>query len=135
MIHDEYAAGLFDGEGSIGIYRNKGSKDSRYRSGKRGPCWIRSVAINMCWKPILLEFSDRFGGSVKTHRDNSGKRNKVLWQWKLGSRASIVSFLTVICPHLREKREQAETMLLEISGDLSTQVACDDLKRLKKVST
>lgn len=127
-----YLAGYFDGEGCIGIYRNSGSADARYRSGKRPIGWVRSVAVNACHKPILDALASRFGGKVRRQRAKTG--NKTLWTWAIGSRTAIEVFLSVVRPHLWEKQAQAELMLMELRGAVETEVAEAELKVLKRES-
>lgn len=127
-----YVAGYFDGEGFIGLYWNKGSKDVRYRSGRRGGCWIRAVGINNTYYNVLYDLREEFGGSLRTLREKQGTHKKI-YSWTLGSMDGIQAFLDALLPWLREKRPQAETMLACLRGEVTYEDAQRILKDLKHV--
>lgn len=127
-----YIAGLFDGEGCIGLYLNKGSKCSRYKSGYKTASWIRSVSINITYKPVLDAISAVFGGRVRLHRVAKTSKYKHLYSWQLGSKYNIECFLTTLLPYMREKHQQALVMLKEVAGNIDTLEASLVLKQMKK---
>jgi hypothetical protein len=137
MLSLEYVAGFFDGEGSIGMYRNKGSKCSRYKSGYKSPCWIRSVHITNSYLPVLEQLQQQFGGSlhiVKHQTEPKVTGNKDTWNWGFGAKQDILAFLLLIRPFLIEKAEQADLMIQECRGaprEESVSIA-QKLKELKK---
>lgn len=126
----EYIAGLFDGEGTIGIYLNKGATDARYRSGKRGPCWTRSAGILACWRPTLESLHVSFGGTLRRTKADGHKQK---WHWSLGAKADIAAFLNAVRPYLVEKKEQADVMLAALRGEIPEKEAAVKLKKLKRV--
>ena len=93
MISDEYAAGFFDGEGSV------------YATVRKGPRRATSPTILVCCtntnREILEAHQKRWGGSI-WRRKMHGNR-KVQYQWVLCTRKA-VGFLRAIHPHLVVKR-------------------------------
>lgn len=98
MLSDEFVAGFFDGEGSIGIYPNSCPESRSY--------YLRTQLtqnVGFYSRDLLEELLLRFGGSLNVMK---GARNSAAFNWQLnGDRA--VAFLTRIEPHLRLKRDQA----------------------------
>ncbi len=98
MLKVEYIAGFFDGEGSIGIYRNG-----------RGTFHLRTQLtqnITPATEDILSELCDRFGGNLSRMRSPLYQRNAA-FNWQLnGNRAA--AFLREILHSLYIKRDQAE---------------------------
>jgi hypothetical protein len=127
----DYIAGYFDGEGSIGIYQTRGSRDSRYKSGFKTPSWVRSVNIVNTYTPVLKWCQKTFGGRL--NQIVKDKKYKPCYQWSLGAKADIQRFLEFIYPHLREKRVQALVMLYEVKGTKDTWLAAQQLKNLKEI--
>jgi hypothetical protein len=125
-----YIAGYFDGEGCIGIYRNRGSKDSRYKSGFKTPCWIRSVSIVNTHLPTLIKLRDMFGGGFR--RIVKDEKYKPCYQWTLGAKHEIGNFLNFIYPSLQEKKPQAKLMIEECLGKRRTWSVAKKLKSLKR---
>jgi len=93
-----YAAGVFDGEGSVGTKRD--SNHSEYPR-------IRANVGNT--DPRLIAwFKDRFGGYV--YLNVRKPPNKPCYQWEVNSRMA-AAFLGSILPYLVIKRERAEIAL------------------------
>ena len=95
-----YAAGLFDGEGSIFIGK---VKTNRNKSGL-----LFRLHIEMCNtnEPIVKWMQLYFGGSVYERYADTNTR-RTLWSWQLrGTKA--LEFLKIISPYLRVKKPQAE---------------------------
>jgi hypothetical protein len=126
-----YLAGYFDGEGTIGVYRSKGCKDPRYKSGYKSGSWVRTVAVINTFRGVLEELHKTFGGTLRKSR-NSSLTKKQCYQWTIGSKDDIRDFLDTILPYLREKREQALVMLDFVDDKISGEEAERKLKRLKK---
>lgn len=94
MISDAYAAGFFDGEGSVyAATRNKYYKNPT----------IVVVISNTVERP-LLECQKRWGGNIYCKKQSRKPRHRDVYQWNLGPRAS-KSFLTAIQPHLLIKND------------------------------
>ncbi len=95
-----YAAGIVDGEGSIGLERCGGKKFNRYA--------IRVIVGNTSeWLCQLLASS--FGGSLYL-RVSKNPKHQDCWIWSISSRKA-ADFLMLIMPYLQIKRPQAELAL------------------------
>lgn len=101
MLKAEWVAGFFDGEGSIGIYRNG-----------QGVFHLRTQLtqnVNPTTEEILSELRDTYGGNLARMRSPIYRRSEA-FNWQVnGTRAA--SFLVDILPHLRLKCEQAEVAI------------------------
>ena len=93
-----WAAGFFDGEGSIGIYERNQGRYSRLTSdiSQRDP------------RPLLI-FKEMFGGNIRKWDDRRGD-NAVIWHWTISSRRAAIALETML-PYLILKRERAELAL------------------------
>ena len=100
-----YAAGIFDGEGTVGIrvLRKKGNAEKKYHS--------VVVAITST-EPVLTNWLQiNFGGRVNpAHKENAARNYKDAWKWTLLARHA-AAFLTAIYPYLLVKRPQADVAL------------------------
>ena len=92
-----YAAGLVDGEGSIGICLR--STDGR-------PYYYARLAVELCYKGFatLKRMQSLFGGSMGSRERPKAARHFV---WRLGSKATL-NCLQAIYPFLMIKKRQAE---------------------------
>jgi hypothetical protein len=137
MISIEYIAGLFDGEGTVGIYKvTNGESEKIY--------WSITLNISGSFRPVLEAIQAFFGfGSIY-----SSKRNKKLiatrygsldtslckqgWRWEIRNKNDSKEFLSKILPHLHEKKEQVELTLAFIDGKIAGPEASLQCKALKK---
>lgn len=99
MLSSQYLAGLFDGEGSVGIYLANGT--TPYMKIQITQSKTRESMT------VLGELCKRFGGTLPPQPSSSG-RLKVNWQ--ISSKRAAV-FLSKVLPHLRLKKEQAKIAL------------------------
>lgn len=90
-----YAAGLFDGEGSISIIKQNSQKD------RLTPSFTLVVALANNDPQAHLFFVNKFGGTV-----NYSNRWHRTYQWKLFANEAS-KFLTLILPYLRLKKYRA----------------------------
>lgn len=91
----QYAAGAMDSDGHITIRKAKRS-------------YVVHVGFTNCYKPLVDEFQQSFGGSV--HYMNQAVRkdtHRPTWGWVITNQKAVV-FLKSILPHLRVKKEQAQ---------------------------
>ena len=93
-----YAAGFFDGEGSVGVYW--------YKSVQRFRCVL---AVSNTDLNIIEWFRQHWGGSTIKHK--SARQHKQCYLWSCNSRPKMAEFLHDVLPYLREKRPQAELAL------------------------
>jgi hypothetical protein len=91
-----YAAGIFDGEGSIGINRNRTPKGS-YR-------WWLVVSVANIDMRLHIWLQATFGGHVRVNSRKNPARP--CYHWTLTSRQA-ADFLKLLSPFLKIKGEQA----------------------------
>jgi len=101
-----YAAGLFDGEGSISLVRQNNNRSHS-----------RQVAVASNDYEVLAWFQNRFGGSIVTKQPRKSTHS-VSYDWRLTDRRAL-TFLQLIRPYLLIKRKIRRIDLL-----LSDYVAC-----------
>lgn len=100
MLNINYVAGIFDGEGSIGIHKR------HYESASRGYLYTPKLRLGMTGNGIkIVEMLQKQFGGFNHYRRYSGK-NKDLLEWTLQSRKDTLSFLKKIVPLLFIKKEQ-----------------------------
>lgn len=93
-----YFAGLFDGEGCIGLAKMK--KENSYSF---------SLSMGMTSPKAINDFYNAFGGRVKL-REYPHPNWRPLYHWYVyGKRAELI--LRTLAPFLRVKREEAELAL------------------------
>jgi hypothetical protein len=128
-----YAAGLFDGEGTVGIYRTTNGRPTQ--SGDK-TYWAIRLSIVGIYQPTIRDLYNQFGGGYGTQKRQAlqhvpGSGGKVYdpklcrqgWRWMLTSRPGVEKFLRAVRPYLREKSKQADIALDFIEGKLSGMVA------------
>lgn len=97
MISDAYAAGFFDGEGSV--YVNK-------RGQKHGGSPSLKVCIANTNEEVLIAHIGRWGGTLYQRLVNK-PNHRDQWQWTLSTKQSL-PFLKAIQPHVIVKKEVVE---------------------------
>ena len=96
-----YAAGFFDGEGCILLYKTANHKTStRYQF---------SVQVASVDKPSADWFQSKFGGYISIRKDPR-PNHRVLYTWSLMA-SGARDFLAQLLPYLKLKKEQAELIL------------------------
>jgi hypothetical protein len=93
-----YAAGIFDGEGTVSISRIRERKGTVDHSPRMSIIVVQKVP---CSLDLLIEL---FGG--KRHKVTRRNRLHDYWRWVLTAKRA-ADALTEMLPYLREKREQA----------------------------
>jgi hypothetical protein len=96
-----YAAGLLDGEGSIILWKPKGSQSRRMR--------LRILIINT-YEPVMDWLVSRIGGAIhrRQHASTNYSSNPLpIWTWTVhGSNA--VAVLKQLMPFMIIKRDKAK---------------------------
>lgn len=101
---DSYLAGVFDGEGYVTAHAKPG-----YTKSVSSRVYTRLlVGVGMTGRPVLEQFLQRFGGSLKEYRQPSGRP---IYQW-YRSGGHTVEVLEVFSELCIEKREQARLGLV-----------------------
>jgi len=93
-----------DGEGYLGIHARTKRATGRTYYASRAMLGMTTPAL-----PVLTEFRETWGGSLSLVRPGTTVWADA-WAWTLQG-APLVTFLSLIEPHLRIKREQALTLL------------------------
>ena len=95
LITKEYLAGLFDGEGSVGLYKNGGR-------------WYIRVSVSNSVPAPLFLIKEVYGGSIIRYKQVDHKF--VMYRWQAVC-VSADSFLKDIAPYVIIKKEQVETAI------------------------
>jgi hypothetical protein len=131
-MNDAYAAGLFDGEGLIGVY----PVDEKN--------WGVKLQLVGAYRPMIEAVSEYFGvGSFGIQKRQMMHRAgdyayeagqcKQGWRWFVTSRKEVELVGKRIYPFLIEKRDQMQVALAYCSGAMSgadASVMCRELKRV-----
>ncbi len=104
-ITEPYVAGIIDGEGCIGLYKNK---DSRVQGS-----WniIKRVVIANTDKTLIKDLKGVVAGSAISCSLRSSNGHKPLYHLVLQDGQLICNLLKPILPYLRIKKEQAKLMI------------------------
>lgn len=92
-----YLAGIFDGEGTIGITR---VKPKTYKN----PRYTGRATLGMCVEPIVKMFQQRYGGAIRVE---CVPNRRPIYRWALVGNKGVLPFLEEITPYLIEKQERA----------------------------
>lgn len=92
-----YLAGLIDGEGTIGAWRNP-----------RG-YYPPMICIEMTHEPTILWLQENFGGNVQQN-DKKNSKHKTSWKWQIHATA-IREHLPLTLPYMITKKAQAEIVI------------------------
>lgn len=113
ILDPEYMAGFFDGDGSVGIYPVTGGYGMK-------------VSVAGSYKPNLDALLQTTGvgkiHSAKRHvgeydpLGKFGKKCRQSWRWQINSKTDAKTFLSIVVPHLQEKKAQAEAAIKWIDG-------------------
>lgn len=95
-----YAAGLIDGEGTIGITELKPG------AGRKSPQHRIYVAVTMTEQAAILWLQLTFGGHLQSLKARD-PRHKPTFRWSMASKTA-AEFCELIGPFLKVKRQQAE---------------------------
>lgn len=95
-----WAAGLFDGEGSINLRFSRSRRRSRASD---AAAWVLTVRVLMTHEATVRRMAELFGGSV-AHQPRPPHRDA--WYWDVSMPRS-EAVLRALYPHLVTKREQA----------------------------
>ncbi len=97
MITDQYAAGIFDGEGCI-------ASSAYYSPGKyeKFPRVSIQIAVANNHRGLLEEFVTKYGGKVWTK-----SKDRRCLAWRLHSKKPMRDFLLAVLPYLIVKKEEA----------------------------
>ena len=86
-----YSAGFFDGEGCITTSGNSGFR----------------ACVSNTEKEILTYFLKTFGGHINDQHLPSNPNHNMAWKWVIVRKSELLTFLKLVYPHLKLKKEQA----------------------------
>lgn len=96
----DYFAGMFDGDGCLGLYGNRNGKVP-----------ILRCQFDQCDFPITEEFQRRWNGNLCQQKCNSST-GKIIYKWATTGKNS-VKFITDMLPYFVEKKKFAKEILDE----------------------
>lgn len=94
-----YVAGLMDAEGCFSIYRTTPRADGSTRTQYQPRIVLSNVDL-----PVIKWLVASFGGFYTKHTPAKGK---VWYQWNLNGKTSASTFLSLLMPYLRLKKQEA----------------------------
>lgn len=99
-----YAAGFFDGEGSISLipYHRTG------KNRKHNKTYYRlDVVLSNTYFPAIVWLKNNFGGYIFVYNNKQKKNSSPIARWKISSKNAI-RFLEMVLPYLQQKKREAE---------------------------
>jgi hypothetical protein len=90
-----WAAGLFEGEGTVGVYVDKRGRKPR-----------PSAALSMTDEDVVRRFAAVIGSGSVFGQQPRGRGRKVLWRWQSRSKPTIRAMAAAFGPYLGERRKQ-----------------------------
>ena len=106
-----YAAGFFDGEGTVGINAQK----PNVKNGRTLTMYSLKIDIRNTNEDVLLWLKKNFNGNIKYYSIEKLKGSygatKPQWRWNISSNQA-KDFLELILPYLVVKRKQAELAII-----------------------
>ena len=126
---EEYFAGLFDGEGTIGIYAVHKNN------------WCARLALVGTYKPMIEECQKFFKvGSIRTQKRQVTHKTptkeyaycKQGWRWLVANKKDIKYILEKIAPFLIEKKDQVEIVLSYLNNEIHGEEASLACKKAKQ---
>jgi hypothetical protein len=99
-----YLAGLFDGEGSVNIFKQPSRKDMK------SSAYFVEISIGNTHKGVLKWVLEHFGGRLTHNAERYTKRNQRTWRWRASSHEAY-EILIAMRPYLIVKQEQAQVAI------------------------
>jgi hypothetical protein len=141
---DAYFAGLFDGEGSVGIYRGSNGKGTNEKK-----FYAVRLAVVGTHMPMIRAAYEHFGvglfttqkrqkliqsprGQYSVKETDGAKLCKQGWKWGVTDQRGVRTVLTRVVPYLIEKRRQAEIVLDYLDGKLDGEAAIELCRSAKR---
>lgn len=100
-----WAAGIIDGEGYIGMTKNKPGVNRRITISFQ----IR-ISVRMTHRDTIEKLHSLFGGTFKVCNLRNKTKWKCCYEWYAGDKCTI-NVLTLVLPYLVTKKSQAELVL------------------------
>jgi hypothetical protein len=103
-MHLQYAAGLFDGEGHVGIIKKMLASKPNHIG------YYISAGITMTHYPTLKAFHDQFSGRIDNHTPPAKPSHRQCFHWGISDRMA-VTFLRAIRPYTVIKADEIDLAL------------------------
>jgi hypothetical protein len=100
MLSNDYIAGFFDADGSVGIYKRQAKNAGAYQ------VCIAIANSGYHGRIICNELVERFGGTVTTQKAKKSTHRDTFW-FRMNGMEKVKIFLQEISPHLIIKKDQA----------------------------
>jgi len=94
MIELAYLAGVFDGEGSFGIWSKGEGKNKRLR-----------VCVEMSDGDIVLRFLTFFKTGAIYSREPKDAKHKLMYSWRVDKKEIALDILRRMLPYLSKRRQ------------------------------
>ena len=96
MLNDElaYLSGIFDGEGSFGIWSKGVGKTKQLR-----------VNVDMADSDIIMRFLTFFKTGVVYSRVPTDPKHKLIYSWRVNHKETAVNILRRMLPYLSKRRQ------------------------------
>lgn len=121
VLSPEYVAGFIDGEGSFGIYRDKGNKGFRHR-----------ISISNTHRPCLELIQKKYGGSLNTKKKMISGIPHYCHELHVRAEKQMKALLQDIAPFLVVRKEQAHVFEQSLNGQVPVAHAALRLKAMKR---
>jgi hypothetical protein len=122
-----YLAGLFDGEGSVNIFKQS-------RSYMAYSAYFIEISIGNTHEGVLNWVLEKFGGRVAHNSDHRTAGSRKVWRWRASSNEAY-EILVAMLPYLIVKKEQAQLAIefrerqVKFSGHSSTPLTQEENER------
>ena len=96
MLNDElaYLAGVFDGEGSFGIWSKGDGKNKQLR-----------VSVEMSDGDIVLRFLTFFKAGAIYSREPKDPKHKLMYSWRVVNKEKALDILRKMLPYFSRRRQ------------------------------
>ena len=111
-----YLAGLFDGEGSVNIFKSSG------QNGSITPRYFVEISIGNTHKGVLQWVLENFGGRLTHNGVQYTPNSHKTWRWRASTQEAS-SILVALLPYLIVKKEQA-LLAIEFQERVTAFKAC-----------
>ena len=112
-----YAAGIMDGEGTIGVTElSPGYESGNRKRRRKSPSFRDYIAVVMSDPLVPMWLSSTFGGAVYEYPPRK-PNHKPTYHWRLSGQKA-AEFCGLLLPYLRLKHEQAK-LVIAFRGQLN----------------
>ena len=121
VLSSEYVAGFIDGEGSFGIYREKGGDGFRHR-----------ISISNTYRPCLELIQKKYGGCLSSKQKLIKGVPHYCYELHVRAKDQMKTLLKDVMPFLVVRKQQALVFDQSLNGELPEAHASIRLKAMKR---